>query len=225
MVSRRKYALKNIFFCVSWLVLNRLNQKVLAVIGTDTRGSVKVPASYCGILGFRPSHDAISTTGVIPLAQSFDTMGKKQTNLYQESNCILYWNLVEKSSSVHLKVCQMLMIYIFQIGRLFCTEMQQKIVLFTFFPNVSWPHFSPNFVWIMHAPAICVCCMGCECVRACRSDLSFSNDEIIVTMIFCIINKPIAAILFKSRLHQFRLHSSPPPGIEVIITAMNLLFV
>jgi hypothetical protein len=68
----------------------------------------------------------------------------------------------------------------------------------------------------MHAPTICVCGMGCECVRAYRSDLSFSNDEIILTMIFCIINKPIAAILFKSRLHQFRLHSSPPPGIEVI---------
>ena len=77
MVSRRKYTLKNIFFCVSWLVLNRLNQKVLAVIGTDTGGSVKVSASYCGILGFRPSHDAISTAAVIPLSQSFDTVGKK----------------------------------------------------------------------------------------------------------------------------------------------------
>ena len=63
--------------------------------------------------------------------------------------------------------------------------------------------------------------MGCECVRACRSDLSFSNDEIILTMIFCIINKLIAAILFKSRLHQFRLHSSPPPSIEVISFALG----
>ncbi|XP_065615942.1 amidase 1 isoform X2 [Quercus suber] len=44
-------------------------------LGTDTGGSVRVPASYCGILGFRPSHDAISTAGVIPLVQSFDTVG------------------------------------------------------------------------------------------------------------------------------------------------------
>ncbi|KAB1202220.1 Amidase 1 [Morella rubra] len=44
-------------------------------LGTDTGGSVRVPASYCGILGFRPSHDAISTAGVIPLSQSFDTVG------------------------------------------------------------------------------------------------------------------------------------------------------
>ncbi|KAE8688827.1 Amidase 1 [Hibiscus syriacus] len=34
-------------------------------LGTDTGGSVKVPASYCGILGFRPSHDVVSTSGVI----------------------------------------------------------------------------------------------------------------------------------------------------------------
>ncbi|CAN0914284.1 Amidase 1 [Linum grandiflorum] len=44
-------------------------------LGTDTGGSVRVPASYCGIFGFRPSHDAVSTSGVIPMAQSFDTVG------------------------------------------------------------------------------------------------------------------------------------------------------
>uniref|UniRef100_A0A1D1XLT5 Amidase 1 n=1 Tax=Anthurium amnicola TaxID=1678845 RepID=A0A1D1XLT5_9ARAE len=44
-------------------------------IGTDTGGSVRVPAAYCGIFGFRPSHGAVSTTGVIPMAQSFDTIG------------------------------------------------------------------------------------------------------------------------------------------------------
>ncbi|KAF2298323.1 hypothetical protein GH714_022213 [Hevea brasiliensis] len=38
-------------------------------LGTDTGGSVRVPASYCSILGFRPSHDAVSTAGVIPMAQ------------------------------------------------------------------------------------------------------------------------------------------------------------
>ncbi|KAA8545097.1 hypothetical protein F0562_019881 [Nyssa sinensis] len=44
-------------------------------LGTDTGGSVRVPASYCGIFGFRPSHGVVSTTGVIPMAQSFDTVG------------------------------------------------------------------------------------------------------------------------------------------------------
>ena len=49
------------------------------MIGTDTGGSVRVPASYCGILGFQPSHDAISTAGVIPMVQSFDSVGKEPT--------------------------------------------------------------------------------------------------------------------------------------------------
>jgi amidase len=44
-------------------------------LGTDTLGSVRVPASYCGVYGFRPTHGRISTDGVMPLAQSFDTVG------------------------------------------------------------------------------------------------------------------------------------------------------
>ncbi|OAY75311.1 Amidase 1, partial [Ananas comosus] len=45
-------------------------------LGTDTGGSVRVPAAYCGIFGFRPSHGIISTMNVIPMAQIFDTVGK-----------------------------------------------------------------------------------------------------------------------------------------------------
>jgi amidase len=44
-------------------------------LGTDTGGSTRVPASNCGIWGFRPSHDFISLAGVNPLAPSFDTVG------------------------------------------------------------------------------------------------------------------------------------------------------
>jgi len=44
-------------------------------IGSDTGGSVRLPASYCGILGMRPTHGRISLEGVCPLAPSFDTCG------------------------------------------------------------------------------------------------------------------------------------------------------
>ncbi|KSU88643.1 amidase [Priestia flexa] len=44
-------------------------------IGTDTGGSIRIPASYCGVYGFRPTHGSLSVKGLIPLAPSFDTVG------------------------------------------------------------------------------------------------------------------------------------------------------
>jgi amidase len=44
-------------------------------LGSDTGGSVRVPASYNGIYGMRPTHGRISLEGVMPLAPSFDTVG------------------------------------------------------------------------------------------------------------------------------------------------------
>jgi amidase len=44
-------------------------------LGTDTGGSTRIPASNCGISGFRSSHDFVSVAGVNPLAPSFDTVG------------------------------------------------------------------------------------------------------------------------------------------------------
>lgn len=44
-------------------------------LGTDTGGSVRVPSSYCGVYGFRPTHGAVELDGVIPLAPGFDTVG------------------------------------------------------------------------------------------------------------------------------------------------------
>jgi amidase len=49
-------------------------------LGTDTLGSIRIPASYCGLVGYRPTHGAISLAGVLPLAASFDTVGLLATD-------------------------------------------------------------------------------------------------------------------------------------------------
>lgn len=44
-------------------------------LGTDTGGSVRMPAAACGVVGLKPALGAVSTQGVFPLAPSFDTVG------------------------------------------------------------------------------------------------------------------------------------------------------
>lgn len=44
-------------------------------LGTDTAGSIRVPASYCGLYGWRPTLGAVPQGRVVPLARSFDTVG------------------------------------------------------------------------------------------------------------------------------------------------------
>ncbi|MFN0177616.1 MAG: amidase [Gemmatimonadales bacterium] len=44
-------------------------------IGTDTRGSIRIPAACCGITGFKPSYGLIDTEGVLPLAATLDHVG------------------------------------------------------------------------------------------------------------------------------------------------------
>jgi len=48
---------------------------VPAAIGTQTLGSVIRPAAFCGVVGYKPSHGAISRTGIMPFAPSLDTVG------------------------------------------------------------------------------------------------------------------------------------------------------
>src|SRR5690625_4741922 len=46
-----------------------------ASLGTDTGGSTRIPAAFCGLYGLRPTYGALPNTGVLPLSSSHDTVG------------------------------------------------------------------------------------------------------------------------------------------------------
>ncbi len=76
-------------------------------LGTDTGGSVRVPASNCGIYGFRPSHGFISVAGVNPFAPTFDTVGifaRDVEVLARVASVLLAWEpaAAEPPATVHL---------------------------------------------------------------------------------------------------------------------------
>ncbi|KAH9697844.1 Outer envelope protein 64 [Citrus sinensis] len=73
-------------------------QLVDFALGTDTIGCVRVPASFCGILGYRPSHGTVSMIGVLPNSQSLDTVGLLARNasiLHRVGHVLLQLNTVE----------------------------------------------------------------------------------------------------------------------------------
>jgi len=59
-----------------------------AAIGTDTAGSIRLPAAYCGLVGLKPTYGRVSARGVVPLSPSYDHVGPI-TNSVQDAAIML----------------------------------------------------------------------------------------------------------------------------------------
>jgi aspartyl-tRNA(Asn)/glutamyl-tRNA(Gln) amidotransferase subunit A len=53
-----------------------------AAVGTDTAGSIRLPAAYCGVVGLKPTYGRVSACGVVPLSWSYDHVGPLANSVY-----------------------------------------------------------------------------------------------------------------------------------------------
>ncbi len=68
-------------------------------IGTDTGGSVRLPAALCGVIGFKPTAGSIQTEGIIPLSTTLDTVGVLGRDLGEIG---LVFSTIAERGTVHM---------------------------------------------------------------------------------------------------------------------------
>ncbi len=77
------------------------SEMVVFSLGTDTGGSVRVPASLCGLVGMKPSFGLISTFGVFPLSPSLDHIGWLTRSVWDAN--LIFESLCEDKNCIKVK--------------------------------------------------------------------------------------------------------------------------
>ena len=57
-------------------------------LGSDTGGSIRIPAAFCGVVGFKPTIGTVETEGVMPLSRSLDTLGPLAPNVQSAARAL-----------------------------------------------------------------------------------------------------------------------------------------
>ena len=94
-------------------------------IGTDTGGSVRIPASACGVVGLKPSHGELPTDGIIPLAPTLDHAGVLAANVHDAF--LLYSVLRGLNGSRRLVKPSLVGVRVGVLSRYFCDVLDPAI--------------------------------------------------------------------------------------------------
>ncbi|TPE53403.1 amidase [Maribrevibacterium harenarium] len=66
-----------------------------AALGTDTGGSLRIPAAFCGLVGFKPTQESVPSQGCVPLSTSLDSIGPMAKDV---ATCEQLWRVLSGSN-------------------------------------------------------------------------------------------------------------------------------